>query len=147
MRDVEGANLDRIQLVKGGLDTSGKTRQKVYHVAWAGNRQRGPDGKRPPIDNTVTVREASYDNSIGAPSQISYWSAAAFDPKQRAFYYARVLEIPTPRRKTYDAKAFGVKLPTDVLSSVQDRACPSPIWVTPSPLSGWQRHRSTASAE
>ena len=131
MRDADGANLDRVQIVKGWLDASGKTHEKVYDVAWSGNRRRGPDGKLPPVGNTVNVQQASYDNSIGAPYLSSYWRDPAFEPRQRAFYYVRVLEIPTPRWTTYDAKVFGVKLPPDVPTSIQERAYTSPIWYTP----------------
>ena len=131
MRDADGANLDRIQVVKGWLDASGKTQEKVYDVAWSGDRKPGANGKLPPVGNTVNVKEASYTNAIGAPYLTAYWKDPAFDPKLRAFYYVRVLEIPTPRWTTYDAKIFGVKLPTDVPASIQDRAYTSPIWYTP----------------
>jgi len=131
MRDADGANLDRIQVVKGWLDASGKTQEKVYDVAWSGDRKPGANGKLPPVGNTVNVPEASYSNSIGAPYLTAYWRDPVFDPKLRAFYYVRVLEIPTPRWTTYDAKIFGVKLPTDVPASIQDRAYTSPIWYTP----------------
>jgi len=131
MRDADGANLDRIKLFKGRLDASGETREKVCRVAWTGNRKRGPDGKWPLVGNTVNVREASYDNSIGAPCLTPYWRAPAFDPRPRAFCYLRMLEVPMPRWPTYDAEASGVKLPTDVPSSIQDRARTSPIWYTP----------------
>jgi hypothetical protein len=131
-RDPDGANLDRIQVIKGWLDASGKTHEKVYDVAWSGGRK--PDaktGKLPAVGNTVNVAESSYTNAIGAPFLESYWKDPSFDPKQRAFYYVRVLEIPTPRWTTYDAKVFGVKLPTDVPASIQERAYTSPIWYTP----------------
>ncbi len=131
-RDADGANLDRIQVIKGWLDAAGKTHEKVYDVAWSGGRK--PDaktGKLPAVGNTVNVAEASYTNAIGAPFLESYWKDPSFDPKQRAFYYVRVLEIPTPRWTTYDAKIFGVKLPTDVPASIQERAYTSPIWYTP----------------
>jgi hypothetical protein len=131
MRDPDGANLDRIQIVKGWLDAAGKTHEQVYDVAWSGDRKPGKDGKLPPVGNTVNVAEASYTNAIGAPYLTAHWKDPGFDPKQRAFYYVRVLEIPTPRWTTYDAKFFGVKLPTDVPASIQDRAYTSPIWYTP----------------
>ncbi len=131
MRDADGANLDRVQVIKGWLDAAGKTHEKVYDVAWSGNRKPGKDGKLPPVGNTVNVKEASYTNAIGAPYLTAYWKDPAFDAKQRAFYYVRVIEIPTPRWTTYDAKVFGVKLPTDVPASIQDRAYTSPIWYTP----------------
>ena len=131
MRDADGANIDRIQVVKGWLDANGKTQEKVYDVAWSGDRKPGTDGKLPPVGNTVNVKDASYSNSIGAPYLTAFWKDPNFDAKQRAFYYVRVVEIPTPRWTTYDAKVFGVKLPTDVPSSIQDRAYTSPIWYTP----------------
>ena len=131
MRDADGANLDRVQVIKGWLDPAGKTHEKVYDVAWSGDRKPGANGKLPPVGNTVNVEEASYRNSIGAPYLTAYWKDPAFDPKLLAFYYVRVLEIPTPRWTTYDAKIFGVKLPADVPSSIQDRAYTSPIWYTP----------------
>jgi len=131
MRDADGANIDRIQVIKGWLDASGKTQEKIYDVAWSGDRNPGANGKLPPVGNTVNVKEASYTNAIGAPYLTAYWKDPSFDPKLRAFYYVRVLEIPTPRWTTYDAKVFGVKLPTDVPASIQDRAYTSPIWYTP----------------
>jgi Protein of unknown function (DUF3604) len=131
MRDVDGANLDRVQVIKGWLDANGKTQEKVYDVVWSGKRKPGKDGKLPPVGNTVNVQEASYTNAIGAPFLTGYWKDKAFDPKQRAFYYVRVLEIPTPRWTTYDAKFFGVKLPDDVPPAIQNRAYTSPIWYSP----------------
>jgi hypothetical protein len=130
-RDPDGANLDRIQIVKGWLDNDGRPQEKMYDVAWSGSRKPGKDDKLPPVGNTVNVADASYTNSIGAPYLTAYWKDPGFDPKQRAFYYVRVLEIPTPRWTTFDAKIFGVKLPTDVPSSIQERAYTSPIWYTP----------------
>jgi hypothetical protein len=131
MRDPDGANLDRIQVVKGWLDAAGKIHEQVYDVAWSGSRKPGRDGKLPPVGNTVNVPEATYDNSIGAAYLAAAWTDRQFDPKQRAFYYVRVLEIPTPRWTTYDAKFFGVALPKDVPASIQERAYTSPIWYTP----------------
>ncbi len=131
LRDADGANLDRLQVIKGWLDAAGKTHERVYDVAWSGDRAPGPDGKLPPVGNTVDVTAASYDNSIGAPALSAYWRDPEFDPAQRAFYYVRVLEIPTPRWTTFDAKFFGVALPKDVPASIQERAYTSPIWYTP----------------
>jgi hypothetical protein len=112
MRDPDGANLDRIQVVKGWLDAAGKTHEKVYDAAWSGGRKRDlKTGKLPAVGNTVNVKEATYTNGIGSPALQAHWTDPAFDPKQRAFYYVRVLEIPTPRWTTYDAKVFGVALP------------------------------------
>jgi hypothetical protein len=131
MKDPDWANLDRIQVVKGWLDADGKTHEQVYDVAWSGDRKPGADGKLPPVGNTVNVAEATWTNDIGAPTLSAFWSDPSFDPAQRAFYYVRVLEIPTPRWTTYDAKKFGVPLPKDVPATVQDRAYTSPIWYTP----------------
>jgi hypothetical protein len=131
MRDPDGANLDRVQIVKGWLDAAGKTHEKVFDVAWSGSRKPGTDGKLPPVGNTVNVAEASYTNAIGAPYLTAFWKDPAFSAKERAFYYVRVLEIPTPRWTTFDAKFFKVALPKDVPASIQERAYTSPIWYTP----------------
>jgi hypothetical protein len=131
-RDPGGANLDRMQVVKGWLDAGGKTHEQVYDVAWSGKRKPMADGRLPPVGNTVNVQQATYDNSIGAPYLATAWTDPKFDPKQHAFYYVRVLEIPTPRWTTYDAKFFGVALPKDVPASIQERAYTSPIWYSPS---------------
>lgn len=132
IRDPDGANLDRVQIIKGWLDVNGRTREKVYDVVWSGKRQPNPKtGKLPPVGNTVNVAQATYTNAIGAPFLQAFWKDPAFDPVQRAFYYVRVLEIPTPRWTTYDAKVLGVKLPADVPASIQERAYTSPIWYTP----------------
>jgi len=131
LRDTEGANLDRLQIIKGWLDAEGKTHEKVYDLAWSDDRKPGADGKLPPVGNTVNVAEATYTNAIGVPALQAFWSDPDFDPAERAFYYVRVIEIPTPRWTTYDAKIFGVKLPEDVPSSIQERGYTSPIWYTP----------------
>jgi hypothetical protein len=131
LRDPDGANLDRVQVVKGWTDAAGKLHEKVYDVAWSDDRKPLRDGKLPPVGNTVNVADATYTNSIGEPYLSVYWIDPAFDVKQRAFYYVRVLEIPTPRWTTYDAKVFGVELPTDVPATIQERAYSSPIWYTP----------------
>jgi hypothetical protein len=132
LRDADGANLDRVQVIKGWLDAAGQTHEKVYDVVWSGRRVRDPKtGKVPSVGNTVNVKEATYSNSIGAPALQAHWKDPGFDPKQRAFYYVRVLEIPTPRWTTYDAKVFGVALPKDLPASIQERAYTTPIWYTP----------------
>jgi Protein of unknown function (DUF3604) len=130
-KDPDGANLDRIQVVKGWLDKDGKPQERVYDVAWSGNRKPGKDGKLPPVGSTVNVADASYTNAIGAPYLAAHWKDPAFDAKLRAFYYVRVLEIPTPRWTTFDAKFFKVALPKDVPAAIQERAYTSPIWYTP----------------
>ena len=131
LRDPIGANLDRIQIVKGWLDKKGVTREKVYDVAWSGDRVLGADGKLPAVGNTVDAATASWTNTIGASELGTVWTDPDFDPAQKAFYYARVLEIPTPRWSTYDAFRFGIDLPEGVPASTQERAYTSPIWYTP----------------
>ena len=103
LKDPYSGNLDRVQIVKGWLDGDGRTHEKVYDVAWSDDREPGADGKLPPVGNTVDVANASWTNTIGASELISVWQDPDFDPTQRAFYYARVIEIPTPRWSTYDA--------------------------------------------
>jgi hypothetical protein len=131
-KDPQGANLDRVQVIKGWLDRSGVTHEKIYNVVWSGNRSLGPEGKLPEVGSTVNVREATYTNSIGAPVLSTAWTDSDFDAAERAYYYIRVIEIPTPRWTTYDAKQFGVKLPPEVPAAVTQRAYTSPIWYTPS---------------
>jgi len=131
LRDPIGANLDRIQIVKGWLDADGETAEVVYDVAWSGNREPGKGGKLPPVGSTVDVKTASWTNTIGASELAAVWTDPDFDPGQRAFYYARVIEIPKPRWSTYDAFRFGVDLPEGIPASTQDRASTSPIWYAP----------------
>jgi Protein of unknown function (DUF3604) len=131
LRDPIGANLDRIQIVKGWVDKRGKTHEKVYDVSWSGDRRPGADGKLPPVGNTVDVEGATWTNSIGDSELITVWVDPDFDPKHRAFYYARVLEIPTPRWIVYDAFRYGIDLPKGATTSAQERAYTSPIWYTP----------------
>jgi hypothetical protein len=131
LRDPDGANLDRIQVIKGWTTADGEPKEKIYNVAWSGNRTLGTDGTLPPVGNTVDIEEASYSNSIGAPFLEAFWRDPEFDPVERAFYYVRVIEIPTPRWTTYDAKMFGVERPEDVPATQQERAYTSPIWYTP----------------
>ncbi len=132
LKDPIGANLDRIQIVKGWVDAAGKAQEKVYDVAWSGNRK--PDkktGKLPPVGSTVNVQEATWSNTIGAPELITVWKDPEFDPARRAFYYARVIEIPTPRWTAYDAKRFGVKPLPGTRMTITERAYTSPIWYSP----------------
>ena len=131
LRDPIGANLDRIQIIKGWMDAQGATHENVYDVAWSGDRRAGADGKLPAVGNTVDVANANWTNTIGAPELGAVWSDPDFDPAQKAFYYARVIEIPTPRWSTYDAFRLGVPLPEDAPTSTQERAYTSPIWYTP----------------
>ncbi len=131
LRDPYRGNLDRIQIVKGWLDEKGKTQEKVYDIAWSGDREPGADGKLPPVGNTVDVDKATFTNTIGAPELITVWKDPDFDPALRAFYYARVIEIPTPRWTAYDAARYGVKMSAEVPMTTQERAYTSPIWYTP----------------
>jgi hypothetical protein len=131
LKDPIGANLDRYQIVKGWVDAEGAVQEKVYDVAWSGGREPGADGKLPAVGSTVDVAGATWTNTIGAPELIAVWTDPDFDPGQRAFYYGRVLEIPTPRWTAYDAKYFGLTLPPEVPMQIQERAYTSPIWYTP----------------
>jgi hypothetical protein len=135
MRDPKGANLDRIQIVKGWLDENGASQEAVYNVVWsnADARALDEDGKLASVGSTVDEMEATYSNSIGADSLRGYWQDPAFDPAQRAFYYARVMEIPTPRWLAYDRKNYDLydEMPEDVRYSSQERAYGSPIWYSP----------------
>ena len=130
-KDPVGANLDRIQVVKGWLDAGGSTHERVYDVALSGGREAGPDGKVPPVGNTVDLAAASYANSIGAGELATLWQDPDFDASQPAFYYARVIEIPTPRHTLYDAVALGVEHPQQNPPVIQERAYTSPIWYRP----------------
>lgn len=132
MKDPRTGNLDRVQVIKGWLDASGKPQEKIYDVVWSGNRKPDPKtGKLPPVGNTVDVAKATWTNTIGAPELITVWKDPNFDPKLRAFYYARVLEIPTPRWTAYDAAYFHVKMDPNVPMITQERAFTSPIWYAP----------------
>ncbi|MFV1988392.1 MAG: DUF3604 domain-containing protein, partial [Gemmatimonadota bacterium] len=131
LRDPIGANLDRIQIVKGWLDDAGDTHEKVYDVAWSTGRQLDASGVLPPVGNTVDVEAANWTNTIGAAELGTVWTDPDFDSTQRAFYYARVLEIPTPRWVVYDAFRFGVEIPQEAETVHQERAYTSPIWYTP----------------
>jgi hypothetical protein len=132
LKDPIGANLDRIQIVKGWLDGQGELHEKIYDVVWSGDRKPdGQTGKLPPVGSTVDVANATWSNTIGAPELITVWKDPEFDPSQRAFYYVRVLEIPTPRWTAYDAHHFGITMDKEVPMTAQQRAYTSPIWYTP----------------
>jgi hypothetical protein len=131
LRDPIGANLDRYQIVKGWMDDKGETHEKVYDVAWSDGRVPGKDGKLPPVGDTVDVKNATWTNTIGASELIAVWTDPDFDPAQKAFYYGRVLEIPTPRWTAYDAKYFGNEPGAEVRMKLQERAYTSPIWYNP----------------
>ena len=132
LRDPDGANLDRVQVIKGWLDSDGNTHERIYDVAVSGGREIGDDGRaREPVGSTVNIEKATYTNTIGAATLGAYWQDPEFDPSQAAFYYVRVIEIPKPRWTTYDAAFYGIPLPDRVPPTVQDRAYTSPIWYTP----------------
>ncbi|HYJ04937.1 MAG TPA: DUF3604 domain-containing protein [Chthoniobacterales bacterium] len=131
MKDPLSGNLDRIQIIKGWLDAKGEVQEKVYDVAWSGDRKPDAKGKIPSVGNTVDVENATWTNTIGAPELIAVWKDPEFDAKLRAFYYVRVIEIPTPRWTAYDAKRFGVKPLSGTRMTIIERAYTSPIWYTP----------------
>jgi hypothetical protein len=130
-RDPMGANLDRVQIVKGWLDASGNPKEKVYDVAWSGVREPGRNGKLPPVGDTVNLSIPSWTNTIGAAELGAVWTDPDFDPELRAFYYARVIEIPTPRWTAYDRVKFKLELPAEIPLKTQERAYTSPIWYNP----------------
>jgi hypothetical protein len=131
LRDPIGANLDRVQVIKGWVDAKGEVQEKVYDVAWSGDRKPDAKGKLPSVGTTVDVENATWTNTIGAPELITVWKDPEFDAKLKAFYYARVLEIPTPRWTAYDAKRFGVKPLPGTRMTINERAYTSAIWYTP----------------
>ncbi len=132
IKDPDGPNLDRIQVVKGWLDGENQAQERVYDVVWSGDRSPDPEtGKLPPIGTTVNVANATYTNDIGTAELSAVWEDPEFDRTQSAFYYVRVIEIPRPRWTAYDAAFFGLDLPADVPMVIQDRAYTSPIWYQP----------------
>jgi Protein of unknown function (DUF3604) len=131
LRDPEGANLDRVQIIKGWLDKDGKAQEKVYDVAWSGDRKPGSDGKLPPVGDTIDLSIPSWTNTIGSPELGAVWTDPDFDPSLKAFYYGRVIEIPTPRWTAYDRVKFNLDLPKEIPLKTQERAYTSPIWYTP----------------
>lgn len=132
LRDPDGANLDRIQIIKGWLSKDGELHERIYDVAVTDGRTIGENGRSlTPVGNTVDVDKASYTNTIGEALMMAYWKDPDFDARQRAVYYVRVLEIPTPRWTTYDAAFYGIDRPEGVPASHQERAYTSPIWYTP----------------
>ena len=132
VKDPDWANLDRIQVIKGWVDEEGETHERIFDVSVSGTRKITKAGRcETPVGNTVNVAAASFDNSIGAPVLTAYWQDPEFDARERAFYYVRVLEIPTPRWTTYDMKFFGKERPQGVPVSIQERAYTTPIWYTP----------------
>jgi hypothetical protein len=131
LRDPYSGNLDRIQIVKVWLDKRGKRQEKVYDVVWSGDRQPGADGKLPLVGNTVDVATATWTNTIGASELIGVWSDPDFDAAVSASYYARVMEIPTPRWTAHEAKRFGISMDEEIPMVTTERAYTSPIWYSP----------------
>lgn len=130
-KDPDGANLDRVQIIKGWLDAEGNTHEKVFDVEWSDNRQPGPDGNLPPVGNTVNLEDGTYTNDIGATAFTAVFSDPDFDPAQKAVYYVRALEIPTPRWTLYDKLRLGSQIDDSIPMIHQERAFSSPIWYTP----------------
>ena len=131
VKDPEGANLDRIQIVKSWLDSDGKAREKIFNVAWSGERTPDPDGNLPPVGDSVERNSTRYTNDIGAPELAALWTDPEFDPDRRAFYYLRVLQVPTPRNSLYDSVALQATPPNGYPAVIQERVYTSPIWYTP----------------
>jgi hypothetical protein len=131
LRDPIGANLDRIQIIKGWMDSRGELQEKVHDVTWSGDRQPDANGKLPSVGNTVDLEAANWTNTIGASELATIWADPDFDPDESAFYYVRVLEIPTPRWVVYDKVRLGAHIPEGVELIHQERAYSSPIWYTP----------------
>ncbi|MFC3614895.1 DUF3604 domain-containing protein [Lutimaribacter marinistellae] len=131
LKDPLSGNLDRIQIVKGWLDAEGELHESVYDVVWSGDREPDAEGRLPDVGNTVDVANAIWSNSIGASELIGVWTDPDFDPALKAFYYARVIEIPTPRWTAYEAKRFNVTMPAEVPMTTTERAYTSPIWYDP----------------
>lgn len=130
-KDMDGANLDRIQIIKGWVDANGDPHEDIYDVVWSGTRTQDDNAKLPAVGNTVDLTTALYTNDIGAPTLIGSWTDPSFEANDHAFYYARVLEIPTPRWTTYEAVRNGLPLLPTVASTIQERAWTSPIWHRP----------------
>ncbi len=135
-KDPQSGNLDRAQIIKGWVDADGEQHEKIYNVAWSDERKLDQQGKLAAIGSSVNIAKASYDNSIGSPQLAAYWQDPAFDPKLNAFYYVRVLEIPTPRWTTYDAAVLGESVPDGIPATLQERAFSSPIWYQPEATAG-----------
>ena len=132
VKDPEAGNLDRIQIVKGWMSADGKLHEKVFDVAWSGSRRIGADGKLPSVGNTVDIASARYSNTIGAAELAVLWTDPEFNPAEAAFYYVRVLEIPTPRQHLFDALAMGIDPATlKQPPTIQERAWSSPVWYRP----------------
>jgi hypothetical protein len=131
IRDPVGANLDRVQVVKGWVDSAGQSQEKIYNVAWSDERELNADGRLPAVGDTVNRKTGEVANSIGTPELITKWTDPDFDPALPAFYYVRVLQIPTARHSLLDTVALGVPHPENLPEVIQERAYTSPIWYTP----------------
>jgi hypothetical protein len=133
LKDPESGNLDRVQIIKGWYQ-NGYPQERVYEVALSDGRAVNPEtGQAPPVGNTVDIKQATYSNSIGDTQLTAVWTDPDFKPEHHAVYYVRVIEIPTPRWTTYDAKQLGIDPPREVPATIQERAWSSPIWYTPDP--------------
>ncbi len=131
IRDPDGTNLDRVQIIREWLDAKGELHERIYDVAVSDGREIGADGRsKEKVGNSVDVATATYTNTIGDAFLMAHWKDPDFDPSEQAFYYVRVLEIPTPRWTTYDAAFYGIDRPNNVPATQQDRAYTSPIWYT-----------------
>jgi hypothetical protein len=131
LKDPIGANLDRVQIIKGWIDKDGNKLENVYDVVWSGDRKISEKGKLPLVGSTVDIKNAKFVNSIGDSQLSTVWTDPNFNPSESAFYYVRVLEIPTPRWTAYDAKKYNLKVSKEVEMTTQERAYTSPIWYTP----------------
>ena len=131
VKDPDGANLDRVQVIKGWLDEEGLLHEKIYNVALSDNRKVNLVGDAEPVGNTVDLSDASYSNRIGDPELRTVWRDPDFDASEPAFYYARVLQIPTPRWTTFDVVAKNVNFGPEIPLTTQERVYTSPIWYTP----------------
>jgi hypothetical protein len=130
-KDPASGHLDRVQIVKGWVDAEGAQHERIYDMVWSGARKPDAKGKLPAVGSTVDVKTAAYTNDIGSAELAGAWSDPDFDAAEHAFYYARVIEIPTPRWSTRDAAKLGVALPAGVPATIQERAWSSPIWYAP----------------
>jgi hypothetical protein len=131
LKDSLSGNLDRIQIIKGWMNKNGELHEKVYDVAWSDGRKPDAEGKLPSVGNTVDVANATWTNTIGEPELITVWKDPDFDAEQSAFYYARVIEIPTPRWTAYEAEHYKITMPKEVPMTTTERAYTSPIWYNP----------------
>jgi len=131
LMDPENGSLDRIQIVKGWANADGTLNEKVYDVVWSGDRKMDGNGKVPSIGNSVNLENATWDNSIGATELKAVWTDEDFDPALEAFYYVRVIEIPTPRWTLYDVINYGAVMSDEVPMTQTERGYTSPIWYSP----------------